>query len=184
MEESITKDDITALEELISLFENWNNKYNSVAKKFKMGNKIAGFLGEAIAFREISHLGIDSAWVGGTHKGYDIKLNGKEIMINVKTANNALRYKGRGADKKPDHYEWSVGWSSAEEAKTYGNKLVFIFVDLKNFESKPDFYIVPSVVIEKYFLPNGIRDSTWPWARWHPELSEIQPYKGAWTNLD
>jgi hypothetical protein len=38
----------------------------------------------------------------------------KALCLQVKTTIWAMRARGRGDQKEPDHYEWDIGWSSAK----------------------------------------------------------------------
>ena len=149
-ETTITIEDMGALDILLKNTESWLHKYTKVANKIGIQPKMTGFLGEAIVFRELNKkYKINAVWKGGVHKGYDIFIENqtKPITISVKTTIYALREKGRGKDKKPHHYEWDVGWSSAKAAKTArenNEKLYFAFVDLRNLKDKPDVFIVPA----------------------------------------
>jgi hypothetical protein len=89
-----------------------------------------------------------------------------------------MRTRGRGEDKKPHHYEWDIGWSSA---KVNHPHLFFALVDLKNFQGLPDTFIVPSKLIFAYF--EGGDPETWHRARYHPLLEEVDQYKNNWDIL-
>ncbi len=107
-------------------------------------------------------------------------------MISVKSTSNAFRDKQKDRKThrfKSPHYEWDVGWSSAKEAKKLKKKLIFIFVDFRKFEKKPRFFIVPSRIIEKYFLPHGRQARTWKRARWHEKVKKVNRYKNKWSIL-
>ena len=96
------------------------------------------------------------------------------LSLQVKTTAWAMRTRGRGKNKKPHHYEWDIGWSSAREKH---NLLFYALVDLKSFGELPDVFIVPSEVIAEYFRagPEG-----WPRARYHPEIEVLEQYKNNW----
>jgi hypothetical protein len=99
------------------------------------------------------------------------------ISLQVKTTMSGLRWRGRGEDRKADHYEWEIGWKSARLNNPY---LFFALVDLKNFEVLPDVFIVPSKVIAKYFAagPEG-----WPRARHHESIKNLEPCKNDWKTM-
>lgn len=97
------------------------------------------------------------------------------VSIQVKTARYALRYRGRGEDRHPDHYEWSLSWKSARLSR---EDLFFAFVDLKEFEEMPEVFIVPSSVVHEYY--EGGDPQEWKWPRYHPLVSEIEAYKNNW----
>ena len=97
------------------------------------------------------------------------------LSIQVKTTMTAMRTRGRGTEKKPDHYEWDIGWSSARQNH---EKLLFALVDLRNFEEMPDIFLLPSNIIFKYF--EGGDPETWVRARYHPKIDDIEQYKNNW----
>ena len=122
------------------------------------------------------------------------------VSLQVKTAVDALRWKGQGNEKKRDHYEWSIGWKCVDLCRPAAPNLLFALVDLKGFGERPDVvpdvFIVPSQVIADYFLgPNrsmyrGVwkgktrphRDQ-WKWARYHELVEEVDQYKNNWVAL-
>ncbi|HEX4037571.1 MAG TPA: hypothetical protein VHX37_05895 [Acidobacteriaceae bacterium] len=99
------------------------------------------------------------------------------ISLQVKTTTWGIRSRGRGDDRKPDHYEWEIGWKSA---RLNNPSLLFALVDLKNFEELPDVFIVPSKVIARYFSagPEG-----WPRARYHESIKTLEPFKNDWKTI-
>ncbi|MGC8622258.1 MAG: hypothetical protein ACP5U0_10120 [Caldisphaera sp.] len=181
----ITTEDMRYLEDFVKYIKSWAKEHSETAKKLEISKKITGFIGEAITFVELKKkYKVKSIWKGGLQKGYDIYIEGKDkIWLNVKTTFSALRERGRGDNKKPDHYEWDVGWSSAHAAKSMKRSLIFVFVDLKELKSEPDLFIIPSAVIEKYFLPHGRQAPKWRRARYHPRVGEIEKYKSNWNIL-
>jgi hypothetical protein len=97
----------------------------------------------------------------------------KMIAIQVKTSASAMRTRGRGEMKKPNHYEWDIGWASARIncSTTY-----FGLVDLRENEDEyPIVFLVPSKVIYEYFEAGD--PTSWPRARFHPSIEEIEKYK-------
>lgn len=102
----------------------------------------------------------------------------KGISLQVKTTAWAMRTRGRGEEKKPHHYEWDIGWSSARVNHPH---LFFALVDLKDFQGLPDVFIVPSDVISKYF--KGGDPKTWPRARYHPLVEDMEQYRNNWDLL-
>lgn len=100
-------------------------------------------------------------------------------MISVKTTWNALRCRGRGDQKRPYGYQWSLSWN--DKNNTQDSRLFFIFVDLKKLETVPDLYIVPARVIKKHFKYGRHKD--WNWPRYHPKIKEIERYKNNWNQL-
>jgi hypothetical protein len=94
------------------------------------------------------------------------------LSLQVKTAWWALRRRGRGEQRKPHHYEWSMNWKSAR--LNTGN-LFFAFVDLKKFTELPDIFTVPSSIVAAYY--EGGDPATWIWPRYHEDVETLQPYK-------
>ena len=179
MEEKITQNDIKHLENFIDHIETWIYRHKDTARKLEIGKKITGFIGEALTFRELKrHFRVESAWKGGTHKGYDIYIGGKKkpIEISVKTTIYAYRPKGR---VRAAEYQWSLSWGDKEQARN--PNLFFVLVDLNNLQKKPDFYIIPSRIIRRHFRYG--RRKVWSWPRYHPKPKEIQRYKGKWRQL-
>lgn len=110
--------------------------------------------------------------------------NKRQLSLQVKTTAWALRTRGRGRNKKPHHYEWAIGWSSARESHP---DLFFALVDLRDFghldgeERLPHIYFVPSRVIAEYFV--GGDPKTWRYARYHPEIELMEQYRNNWEIL-
>jgi hypothetical protein len=96
----------------------------------------------------------------------------------VKTTGWAMRTRGRGDEKRPHHYEWDIGWSSAKVNHAH---VFFALVDLKEFQELPDVFIIPSEVIFEYF--EGGDPETWRRARYHPLVEEVEQYKNSWDLL-
>ena len=105
-------------------------------------------------------------------------LSGSRLLaIQVKTTLWAMRTRGRGQNKKPHHYEWDIGWGSAQVNESH---LFYTLVDLQDFECTPDVFVVPSGVIAEYFKAGP---ANWPRARYHPSIEEIGAYKNNWALL-
>jgi hypothetical protein len=94
------------------------------------------------------------------------------ISLQVKTAWFAMRERGRGEQRRPHHYEWSMNWKSA---RLNVPNLFFAFVDLKEFTELPDIFIVPSSVVSTYY--EGGDPETWKWPRYHVDVEKLAPYK-------
>lgn len=175
----ITPEDREYLGDLVHHIEKWVKRHQETANKIEISKKITGFIGEAIVFQKLNKRKIKSIWKGGTHKGYDICVEGsrRPYKISIKTTWNALRYRGRRDKKKPYEYQWSLSWSDKDSAKN--PHLFFVFVDLRKLESTPDFYIVPSrIILMKHF--RYARREGWNWPRYHPPCDEMQRYKNNW----
>lgn len=102
------------------------------------------------------------------------------VSLQVKTSHRALRTRGRGETKRPDHYEWDVGEKSA---KLNHADLFFAFVDLKGRSGElPDIFVIPSQIVYRYFeryFKTGL--SRW---RYHPKVDSIIQYKNNWKMLE
>ena len=98
------------------------------------------------------------------------------LALQVKTTASAIRTRGRGEDKHPVRYEWDTGEKAARKSR---RDLLYAFVDLKDFKSIPDVFIVPSSHVVKYFKRYGklLR------YRFHPTIAELEPFKNAWSSL-
>src|SRR4030042_2450161 len=102
------------------------------------------------------------------------------LSLQVKTAERALRTRGRGQLKSADHYEWYVGVRAALLNRP---DLFFAFVDLKKgSDKKPDVYLVPSKVIYDNFKPY-IEQRKSNFLRWHPKVAVMEEYRNRWDKL-
>jgi len=108
------------------------------------------------------------------------------LSLQVKASHWALRTRGRGENKKPDHYEWDVGKRSAMQHRP---DLFFAFVDLKIGSGQlPDVFIIPSKsvydwfqgVITKRFGGDPSKLKRW---RFHPRVKSIDEYRNNWDIL-
>ncbi len=145
-------------------------------------NQLTGVAGVHFVAAYLSFLGFHAVPTTRNVRGPDLlvsNLDGSNcISLQVKTTMSAMRMRGRAEEKKPHHYEWDIGWSSA---RLNHHQLFFALVDLKNFEELPDTFIIPSEVIFTYFKEGD--PETWPRARYHPELEEVDHYKNNWDLL-
>lgn len=153
-----------------------------MAKKDGRQHQLTGVSGVHFVAARLSHLGYHAVPTTRNVQGPDLlvsTLNGsRSVAVQVKSTNWALRWRGRGKERKPHHCEWDIGWASAKECH---DGLLFALVDLKNWEEMPDVYIVPSRVIAKYFSrgPEG-----WPRARYHETIELLEPFRNAWGVLE
>ena len=103
----------------------------------------------------------------------------KTVAIQVKTAEWAMRERGRGSNRKPHHLEFPLGHRAADISDP---RVLYAFVDLKGRDpsSVPDVYIVPSADIHKYC-------SGWAkgakLVRWHPDILTAEPYCNDWSRI-
>ena len=98
----------------------------------------------------------------------------KSISIQVKTAEYAKRWQGRGDKKVLHHLEWNLGRNAA---KTFLENLFFALVDLDEDEESPTVYIIPSKFIYE-FCEDWVDKVSW--VRFHPEVTEIKEFKENW----
>jgi hypothetical protein len=98
------------------------------------------YVASTLLFREI-HAAITTGNAPNVDVLAGLKKGTATVGIQVKTARDALRHRGRGKDKKPYEYQFPLG---EKYAKSLISGLWFAFVDLKKFEALPDVYILKS----------------------------------------
>jgi len=139
-------------------------------------SQLTGVAGVHYVASYLSFLGFHAVPTTRNVQGPDLlvsNLDGsKGVSLQVKTTAWAMRTRGRGDEKKPHHYEWDIGWNSARRNHPH---LLFVLVDLKEFQGLPDAFIVPSDVIFQYFERGD--PETWRRARYHPLVEEVERYK-------
>jgi len=149
----------------------------------KRSNQLTGVSGVHFVVARLSYVNLNAVPTTRNVPGPDVLVSNpsgsKAVSLQVKTTESALRTRGRGKQKKPHHYEWDIGWSSA---KLNHPNLFFGLVDLKSFTELPDIFIVPSEVIFKYFERGD--PAKWPRARYHPPLEDIRQFKNNWSLLE
>jgi len=103
----------------------------------------------------------------------------KTVTIQVKTAEWAMRKRGRGKNRIPHHVEFPLGHKAAELQSA---RFLYVFVDLKGREpdSVPDVYIVPSKDVVAY-CAGWARDAKM--VRWHVKLEDVGEYKNDWEQI-
>jgi hypothetical protein len=103
----------------------------------------------------------------------------RTITIQVKTAEWAMRERGRGENRAPHHVEFPLGHKAAE---LKGARFIYAFVDLKGREpdSLPDVYIVPSKDVVAYC--NGWAKEA-KMVRWHAEIKSVAKYRNDWGHI-
>ncbi len=140
-------------------------------------HQLTGISGVHFVASWLSHLGFHAVPTTRNAKGPDLLVStidgSRSAAIQVKTTNWAVRWRGRGIDRKPHHYEWDIGWSSARENHP---GLLYALVDLKNWEdgTRPDVFLVPSQVIFAYFAHGD--PETWKRARYHIEIEKLEAF--------
>ena len=98
------------------------------------------------------------------------------LALQVKTTGWAMRTRGRGKNKRPHHYEWDAGYKAAHTAR---KDLFYAFVDLKEFKTTPDVFLVPSGFLVKWFEPYGVLKRY----RFHPSVQEMEQFTNNWPVL-
>jgi hypothetical protein len=98
------------------------------------------------------------------------------VGVQVKVARDAVRYRGRGQNRKPSFYEWETG----KRLMTVDNpNLLVVLVDLKQWRETPDYFIVKVQQIQKYYQhwqTNNVGKDPGRWI-YKPDLLEIEPLK-------
>lgn len=112
---------------------------------------------------------------------------GRSISLQVKTARNARRYKGKEPNKILDHCEWTMG------EKCYSlnsDRVWFALVDLRHskLDVLPDVYLVCSTAIHATFkrvvkTKFGGDPTAWKWKRYHPTMEEL-PRPNNWADIE
>lgn len=145
-------------------------------------SQLTGVSGVHFVAAYLSFLGFHAVPTTRNVQGPDLlvsNLSGTMIISpQIKTTIWAMRTRGRGDKKVPHHCEWDIGWNSAKA--NYPN-LLFALVDLKEYRSFADVFMVPSSVNFEYF--EGGDPERWRRARYHPGVDEIEQYKNNWDLL-
>lgn len=152
----------------------------------KHSGVLIGTAGVYFVASQLAAKGFHAAPTFGNAPSVDILVGlpngGATLSLQVKTSMRALRTRGRGSDKHPDHYEWDVGEKSANINQP---DLFFAFVNLKGAGTLlPDVFIIPSEIIFKAFdrpyFKSGVK-RRW---RYHPMVDSISQFKNNWKILD
>lgn len=147
----------------------------------KCSNQLTGVAGVHYVAAYLAHLGFHAVPTIRNVAGPDVLISTQSgsrlLALQVKTTRWAMRKRGRGSNRKPHHYEWDIGWSSAGQKH---DLLFYALVDLLEFQKLPDVFVVPSAVIAEYFKagPEG-----WPRARYHPQIEAMEECKNNWGIL-
>ncbi len=147
-------------------------------------SKVTGGAGEHYVAYALSCLGFMPALLREGSPAVDLLVSNiggsKTIPIQVKTAKSALRKRGRGDERKPNHLEFTLGKKAIEKKNI---KLMFCFVDLKGFDpaNKPDVYVIPALKIIQYYEGKNIEKQKWFRLHWPVELME--EYKNNWRPI-
>ena len=103
----------------------------------------------------------------------------KSVSLQVKTARDARRWKGRGAARALRELQWTLGRKLAKHACP---GLFYAFVDLKGLDHSevPDVYIVPSAWVKTHCASWVDRAK---WVRLHVSLAKVEPFKNNWDQI-
>lgn len=150
----------------------------------KRSGILVGTAGVYFVASQLAAQGLHAAVTFGNAPHVDILVGladgAATLPIQVKTSYRALRTRGRGKNKYPDHYEWDVGERSAKLNQV---DLFFALVDLKaKSRELPDVFVILSQIVYRYFeryFKTGL--SRW---RYHPKVDSILQYKNNWKVLE
>ena len=150
----------------------------------KQSRVLIGTAGVYFVASQLAARGLHAAVTFGNAPHVDILVGladgAATLSLQVKTSYRALRTRGRGENKRPDHYEWDVGERSAKLNQV---DLFFTFVDLKARSGElPDVFVIPSQVVYRYF-ERYFKSGLGRW-RYHPKVDSIVQYKNNWKVLE
>ena len=147
----------------------------------KVTHIFTGTAGVYYVMHKLAAEGIHASCTHGNAPNVDVLASSADgqrtIAIEVKTTEHALRLRGRGTSKKPNHLEFPLG---ARAAKMRQPNVLIAFVDLRKFsEDKiPDVYIYPSIVVADFCA--GWVDAA-KMVRFHVPVALAEPYKNQWS---
>ena len=103
----------------------------------------------------------------------------KSVSLQVKTASDARRWRGRGDARVVNQLQWTLGHRLAKHARP---GLFYAFVDLKSLGQGevPDVYVVPSAWTKAYCA--SWVDSV-KWARLHVSPKDMAQFKNNWDRI-
>jgi hypothetical protein len=135
----------------------------------------AHYVASMLLYREI-HAAITTGNAPNVDILAGLKQGTATVGIQVKTTENAIRYRGRGKDRKPYEYQFPLG---EKYAKTLIPGLWFAFVDLKKLDGMPDVYILTSEEVVKRF--EGLEFKLY---RFHRPFTEMEHFRNAWHRVE
>jgi len=147
-------------------------------------SKVTGGAGEHYVAYALSCLGFMPALVREGSPAVDLLASNtsgsRTIAIQVKTAKSAVRKRGRGNERKPNHLEFTLGKKAIEKKKL---ELMFCFVDLKGLDpdNRPDVYVIPALEIMQYYENKDIKKHKW--FRLHWSVEQMEKYKNNWEPI-
>jgi len=144
----------------------------------KRATALTGAAGTFYVASRLAFEGFNAAVTLGNAPMVDILVSSAEgdakVAVQVKTTEWAHRPAGRNAEKNPAHYEWDIGWRTANKSPP---DLILALVDLKQMKELPDIYFVPSSVVVEAFRLITSRCGTLKRWRWHPPVESIDKYR-------
>jgi hypothetical protein len=144
------------------------------------------FLGSAGVFYVMSQLAVREFHAACTHgnaPSIDIivanKAGSRSISIQVKSARNAMRWKGSAGNKAPNKLDFTLGYKATQFNSP---ALFFAFVDFLNSnEARPVTYLVPSTWVHGFCRSWATPDKM---VRFQPDIGMMAEFKEAWHLLD
>ena len=108
-------------------------------KKLKKDNILTGVAGEYLVAGELSRRGYIASITLRNTRGIDILVSNRNATKSV------------GIQVKSTKYGDARAWMLNEKAENYyAENLFYVFVNLKDNNQRPDFFIVPSKIVAKY----------------------------------
>ncbi len=108
-------------------------------KKLRSDNILTGVAGEYLVAGELSKRGYIASITLRNTRGIDILVSNRNATKPV------------GIQVKSTKYGDARSWMLNEKAENYyADNLFYVFVNLKDNNQRPDFFIVPSKVVAKY----------------------------------
>lgn len=156
-----------------------------------MSTALVGNAGAYYVAAKLSGMGLVCAPTFRNTPNVDLLVSDKKgsafVSVQVKTSTSALRFRGRGEKKKPDHYEWDVNRNAYNLQIP---NLFFALVDLKGkkLDALPDVFIVPSKILSAYYqhiVSTYYKDDPKKWKRtmYQETVEKLEPYKNAWGTI-
>lgn len=141
-----------------------------------------GTAGVYYVMYQLAARGFHASCTMGNAPYLDILISSEEgdrsLAIQVKTTEHALRYRGRGDQRKPHHLEFPLGYKAA---KLNRPGVLFAFVDLACWSDKqPVVYLVPSPKVYE-FCAGWVDDVAM--VRFHSPIECMATYREAWEQV-
>jgi hypothetical protein len=109
------------------------------SKKLKSDSILTGVAGEYFVAAELSKRGYIASITLRNTRGID-------ILVSNRNANKSV-----GIQVKSTKYSNTRSWMLNEKAEDYyADNLFYVFVNLKEKDQRPDFFVVPSGIVARY----------------------------------